>query len=116
MILEDLSIFHECRCCVRLYRSRSSDQELFSIATATITGSIAYEASERPWSYWRTELLRYSIRPEQLDRVHRTLLQRGQGTIKVIGVSPFDLQSMGFQPINADPPEVSRQAVNLSGS
>ena len=114
-ILDEHSTFHECRCSVHLYRSRGSDKELFS-ATATIAGPFVYEASERPWSYWEIELSRFSVRPEQLDRVHKTLLQLGQGTIKLAGVTLFDLQSMGFQRINADQSAVSRQTMNLSGS
>jgi hypothetical protein len=75
-IPEERSTFCVCRCCVRLYRSRRSDKELFSFGVATIAGSIRYEAPERPWNYWRTELLRLDVRPEQLDRIHKTLLQR----------------------------------------
>jgi hypothetical protein len=75
-IQTERSAFCVCRCCVHLYRSRRSDKELFSIGVATIAGSIGYEASEHPWSYWRTELLCLDVRPEQLDRIHKTLLQR----------------------------------------
>jgi hypothetical protein len=101
-ILAERSAFCVCRCSVHLYRSRRSDKELFSIGVATIAGSIGLEAPERPWSYWRTELLRLDVRPGQLDCIHRTLLQRGQGTINVVGATPFDLQSIGFQPIGSD--------------
>jgi hypothetical protein len=115
-IPEERSTFCVCRCRLHLSRSRHADKELFSIAVATIAGSIGYEAPERPWSYWRTELLRLDVRPEQLDRIHKTLLQRGQGIINVHGATPFDLQSIGFQPIGRDQSPVSGQAVNLSGS
>jgi hypothetical protein len=115
-IQTERSAFCVCRCRVHLYRSRRSDKELFSIGVATISGSIGYEAPEHPWSCWRTELLRLNVRPEQLDRIHKTLLQRGQGTFGVIGATPFDLQSIGFQPIASDRSPVSDQAMNSSGS
>jgi hypothetical protein len=115
-ILGEPSTFYECRYCVRLYRSRPSDKELFSVGIATIAGSIGYQASERPWSDWRSELLRLNVRPEELDRIHKSLLQRGEGTIKVVRASPFDLQSIGFQPIEADQSPVSRQTTRLKGS
>jgi hypothetical protein len=115
-ILAEGSAFYVCRCSVHLYRSRRSDKELFSIGVATIAGSIGYEAPERPWSYWRTELLRLDVRPEQLDRIHKTLLHLGQGTINVIGATPFDLQSIGFQPIGCDQSPVSSQTTSFSGT
>jgi hypothetical protein len=98
----DRSAFCVCRCRVHLYRSRRSDKELFSIGVATIAGSICYEAPEHPWSYWRAEPLRLDVRPELLDRIYKTLLQRGQGTINVVEATPFDLQSIGFQPVGSD--------------
>jgi hypothetical protein len=113
-IQRERSIFCVCKCRVHLYRSRWSDKDLFSIGVAS-AGSIGYEAAERPWSYWRTELLRLSVSPEQLDRIHNTLLKDGQGTINLIGASPFDLQSIGFQPMSADQPLVSGQTINFSG-
>jgi hypothetical protein len=115
-IPEERSTFCVCRCRVHLYRSHQSDKELISIGVAAIAGSIGYEAPERPWSYWRTELLRLDVRPEQLDRIYKRLLLRGRGTINVVGATPFDLQSIGFQPIGSDQSPVSGQAVNLSGS
>ncbi len=115
-ILAVRSAFSVCRCSVHLYRSRRSDKELFSIGAATIAGSIGYEAPERPWSYWKTELVRLDVGPEQLDRIHKTLLQRGQGTINVIGATPFDLQSIGFRPIGSDQSPVSGQTMNFSVS
>jgi hypothetical protein len=108
-IHRERSIFCVCKCRVHLYRSRRSDKDLFSIGVAS-AGSIGYEAPERPWSYWRTELLRLDV------RTHKTLLQRGQGTINVVGATPFDLQSIGFQPMSADQSPVSGQAMNVSGS
>jgi hypothetical protein len=60
-----------CKCRVHLYRSRRSDKELFSIGVAS-AGSIGYEAAERPWTYWRTELLRLCVRPEQLQLIYKT--------------------------------------------
>jgi hypothetical protein len=30
----------------------------------TASPAIGYEAKERPWSYWGTELLRLGVRPE----------------------------------------------------
>jgi hypothetical protein len=115
-ILAERSAFCVCRCRVHLSRSRQSDKELFSIGVATIAGSIGYEAPEHPWSYWRTELLRLDVRPEELDRIRKTLLQRGQGTISLVGATPFDLQSIGFQPIGSDQSPVSGQTMNFSGS
>jgi hypothetical protein len=106
MTILDERSFHECKCSIRLHRSRPSDKELFSIATATIGRLIVYEASERPWSYWRMELERFSIRPEKLDHVYKMLLQRGQGQIKLGGVTPFDLKAIGFEARNADPVDV----------
>jgi hypothetical protein len=114
-IPEERSTFCVCKCRVHLYRSRRSDEELFSIGVAS-AGSIGYEAAERPWNYWRTELLRLDVRPEQLDRIYKTLLQVGHATIKLIGASPFDLQSIGFQPMSADQSPVSGQTNNFSGS
>jgi hypothetical protein len=115
-ILAERSAFCVCRCSVHLYRSRRSDKELFSIGVATVAGSIGYEAPECPWSYWRTELLRLDVHPEELDRIHKTLLQRGQETIKVMGATPFDLQSIGFRPVGSDQSPVSGQTMNFSGS
>jgi hypothetical protein len=100
-IPEERSTFCGCKCHVHLYRCRRSDKELFSIGVAS-AGSIGYEAAEHPWSYWRTELLRLDVRPEQLDRIYKALLQVGHATIKLIGASPFDLQSIGFQRIGSD--------------
>jgi hypothetical protein len=114
--LAERSAFCVCRCSVHLYRSRRSHKELFSIGVATIAGSIGYEAPELPWSYWRTELLRLDVRPAQLDRIHKTLLQRGQGTINVVGATPLDLQPIGFQPIRSNRSPVSGQTMNSSGS
>jgi hypothetical protein len=115
-IQTERSEFCVCRCRVHFYRSRRSDKELFSTGAATIAGSIGYEAPEHPWSYWSTELLRLDVRPEQLDRIHKTLSQRGQGAINVVGATPFDLQSIGFRPVGSDQSSVSGQTMNFSGS
>jgi hypothetical protein len=108
-IPEASSTFCVCKCRVHLYRSRWSDKDLFSIGVAS-AGSIGYEAAERPWSHWRNELLRLSVRPEQLDRIRKTLLHGGQRKINLVGASPFDLQSIGFQPMSADQSPVSARS------
>jgi hypothetical protein len=98
-------IFHVQGFCIRSFGapSRSCDAEICARGIATRSGCSSYEASVHPLSYWRGQLLRLNVQPDQLDRVEKTLLRQYEAVLKRVSASPFDLQSIGFQLVDSDP-------------